>query len=169
MKFERKKYNAFDLSGKYGIGIDCDGNKFYFDKDDFNRINKHYWAKDKNGYWRSSINRLHRFILNAEKNEYVDHINNNKDDNRKFNLRKCDNSENNRNRGLQSNNTSGCTGVSWDKRSNKWRVRIKLYGKEKEIGKYADINDAIKARKDAEEKYYGEFSYDKSMEMNIYV
>ena len=67
------------------------------------------------------------------------------------------------NRGLSSNNTSGVTGVSWSKTMNKWRARINVNGKEINLGYFNKFEDAVKARKKAEEKYFGEFSYDNSM------
>ncbi|MBO7187027.1 MAG: AP2 domain-containing protein [Clostridia bacterium] len=54
----------------------------------------------------------------------------------------------------ESDNFSGVRGVYFDKKSSKWRARIKVKGKTINIGSYANINDAIKARKLAEEKYF---------------
>ena len=59
------------------------------------------------------------------------------------------------NRRLQSNNTSGYTGVSFDKKTNKWMARINKVT----LGYFENIEDAIKARKEAEIKYFGEFRY----------
>ena len=67
------------------------------------------------------------------------------------------------NRGLSSNNTSGVTGVSWVKSRQKWRVRINVLKKEINLGLFSNFEDAVKVRKMAEEKYFGEFSYDNSM------
>lgn len=50
------------------------------------------------------------------------------------------------------NNTSGVTGVRWDKRSCKWRARISHKGKSIELGLYSNMEDAIKVRKEAEER-----------------
>lgn len=62
--------------------------------------------------------------------------------------------EQNRNQRVRSDNTSGCRGVCWDKRSNKWHVTISINGKSKHIKYCVDINDAIIARKNAELKYW---------------
>ena len=56
----------------------------------------------------------------------IDHINNDKKDNRLANLRLVTVSQNNQNRGKQSNNTSGYKGVSWAKKSQKWEACIKI-------------------------------------------
>lgn len=59
------------------------------------------------------------------------------------------------NRAINSNNTSGYRGVSYRKDRNKYRAYIKFQGKDIFLGNYDDIEDAIKARKCAEEKYFG--------------
>lgn len=56
---------------------------------------------------------------------------------------------------LISTNTSGCRGVYWDKYSGKWRARLRFKGKIYNFGSYANFEDAVKARKDGEQKYYG--------------
>ena len=61
-----------------------------------------------------------------------------------------------KNTGMYLNNKSGYKGVSWHKANNKWVVQIGLNGKRLCVGYYEDINDAVKARKDAELKYWGE-------------
>ena len=66
------------------------------------------------------------------------------------------------NKGLQSNNTSGIAGVGWHKSSNKWMAYIAINKKQIHLGLFSKKEDAIKARKEAEEKYFGEFSYDNS-------
>ena len=54
-----------------------------------------------------------------------------------------------------SNNLSGVRGVYYDKNTNKYRVRIKLKGKLLHIGSYSSLDDAIKAREEAQKVYYG--------------
>jgi len=58
---------------------------------------------------------------------------------------------------LISTNTSGCRGVYWDKNSGKWRARLKFKGKIMNFGSYKNFEDAVKARKEAEQLIYGEF------------
>ena len=55
---------------------------------------------------------------------------------------------------LRKNNTSGYKGVSWDKRSSKWRAIITLKGNSYDLGYFENIQDAIKARKQAEEELF---------------
>ena len=60
----------------------------------------------------------------------VDHINHNKYDNRKQELRICTNQQNCMNRKIQCNNTSGTPGVNYNKELKKWIARI-CYNKKK--------------------------------------
>ena len=73
------------------------------------------------------------------------------------NLRLVNRTQNNMNTGLRSNNTSGHTGVAWDKSKRKWVAKIQIGGKAKFLGRYTDVEKAIKARIEAEEKYFGEY------------
>lgn len=59
------------------------------------------------------------------------------------------------NKRMSSKNTSGTTGVSYNKAMKKWIAYIRKAGKQHYLGGYDCIDDAIKARKDAEIKYFG--------------
>ena len=58
---------------------------------------------------------------------------------------------------LISTNTSGCRGVYFDKNTGKWRARLKFKGKLMNFGSYINFEDAVKARKAAEQEYYSAF------------
>lgn len=58
----------------------------------------------------------------------------------------------------KKNNTSGFSGVSWDKERSKWVAYIVIDKKRKKLGRFDDKKDAIKTRLLAEEKYFGEFA-----------
>lgn len=165
---KNKKYNKYDLTGDFGIGYTIKGEVFYFDLEDYDKIKDYCWYKSFEGYIVSNIVddkhytiRLHRIILNPEKRMQVDHINHILYDNRKQNLRIVTNSQNSMNRRLQSNNTSGIVGVSYY--DNSWNAEIIKNGKKFYLGSFTNKEDAIKVRKEAEEKYFGEYSYDNSM------
>lgn len=85
----------------------------------------------------------------------IDHINGIRSDNRISNLRVVGGSENHRNKGLPSNNTSGCIGVRFDRRGRKkpWVAAIGINGKSIALGMFATKGEAIAARKAGERKY----------------
>ena len=164
----RKRYNQYDLSGEYGIGYTSKGEKFYFDLEDYDKIKDYCWYKNAYGYIVASDEngkevRFHSIIFpNAE---VVDHIHGeqSRNDNRKGNIRPATQSQNSMNRKRRSDNNSGVTGVYWIARNKKWGASITIGGKTKFLGSYDNFEDAVTARKTAEDKYFGEFSYDNSV------
>lgn len=100
----------------------------------------------------------------TDANIQVDHIShppkpNHKVDNRKVNLRLVTNQQNQMNNAIGKNNTSGKTGVSWDKARMKWEAYIWFDRQKIHLGRFANKEDAIIARKEAEKKYFGEYRY----------
>lgn len=129
------------------------------DTEDIPRVSKYKWRLHKGGTARSKCagvltgngketytNSLHRYIMNCPENMYVDHINGNRFDNRKCNLRICTNQENNFNTVKQITNTSGYKGVWYDKARDKWVSEIKYNGKKLFIGRYNTIEQAAFTR-----------------------
>jgi len=159
-----KKYNQYIFMEDYVIGISGNTDDlFYVDLDDYEKI--------KHIYWRVRIKHNMKILFgyNPENRKtvtmhgylgfkYYDHIDRNELNNRKNNLRKATSMENSRNRSTYSSNKSGVTGVYWDKQTNKWMVQIKVNKKGITIGRFADKDDAIRARLEAEVKYFGEFA-----------
>ena len=85
--------------------------------------------------------------------KYIDHINGNRSNNRLENLREASIVENNRNKSISKNNTSGYNGISFDTSRNKWIVAINFKEGNKHLGRFESLEDAIKVRKAAEIKY----------------
>ncbi len=83
----------------------------------------------------------------------IDHVNGVKDDNRIVNLRVVTATENQRNMRRSSRNKSGVTGVSFEKRTGKWVALISENGRQVHLGRFADVNEAIAARKGAERRF----------------
>lgn len=168
-----RKYNKYDLSGEYGVGYTFNNEPFYFDLEDYDKIKDYCWCLSANGYvvtniWENKENTMismHRLIMNFPKNMDIDHKRGKttKNDNRKSNLRIVKHSDNLKNVGMRSNNTSGATGINFDR--GKWVASIKINGIAKHLGRFDNFEDAVKARKDAEEKYFGEYSYDNSQKL----
>lgn len=101
---------------------------------------------------------LHDYLNCPADGLQTDHINENKLDNRKENLRTADRSENQRNKKMLRNNTSGYKGVTWDKKSNKWKAQISINNMVKYLGVFLNKNDAAIAYNDAALKISGEFA-----------
>jgi len=54
----------------------------------------------------------------------------------------------------RKNRDSGCKGVIWDTSREKWLAQIGIQGRHIYLGRFSSLNDAIKARKEAEKKYF---------------
>lgn len=162
-----KKYNRYDLSGECGIGYTFKNEEFYFDLDDYEKIKEDCWHIDANGYVvNGQRKRFHRIVMRLNDSKIpIDHINHQKIDNRKTNLRIVNKSQNAMNQSMSSANTSGVTGVSWHKAKGKWRAYIKVNYKQKDLGYYDSFEDAKQARLQAENERFGEYSYKNSMKV----
>ncbi len=113
----------------------------------------------KYGYLRVNLyeyrvmktHQVHRLVANAfidnpDDKLCVDHKNNDRTNNHISNLRYATANENQHNRKLSSNNTSGIKGVYFDKRVKKWCARIKIDGIRIHIGYFDNLEDAKIAR-----------------------
>ena len=128
------------------------------DLDDIDRCKQYKWCLNHDYVVCRKINLfLHQFIMNPPKGMTIDHINGDKLDNRKSNLRICTMQQNSFNKGVQTNNTSGTTGVFWDKSKNRWVALIQINRKQIYLGTFKEKEDAIQARKQAEIDYFGEY------------
>lgn len=113
--------------------------------------------------YKGKLERLlsHRILFYAYHGylpDVIDHKDQNRLNNSIVNLRAATKSQNAINARIRVNNKSGVTGVDWHKGSQKWRSQIKVLGETKHLGTFTEKEDAIKARKEAEEKYFEEFS-----------
>lgn len=87
------------------------------------------------------------------RDEQIDHIDQDKTNNRLHNLRKVSSVENGRNRPKNINNTSGVVGVYWYSQYAKWRAQIVVAGKLVFLGYFDEKAQADSARRNAEIKF----------------
>lgn len=164
-----KKYNTYVDCDDYYIGLDVNNKEFIIDKEDYDLVKDYCWNIDKHGYAKTIINSkkyyLHRMIMECSTNDniIVDHIDRDRTNNRKNNLRIVSASNNVINQTKRSDNKSGIIGVCWNKSREYWEAYIK-YGKKKtHLGAFKNIEDAIITRLKAEKELFGEYAPQKHL------
>jgi hypothetical protein len=159
-----------ELHGKYGRGLCA-----LVDDEDYELVKDISWHgkinKWKNGntwiYARGALKLpdgkfklvyMHRLIVDAPSNVFVDHINGNTLDNRRENLRFCTFTQNRYNSKPDSGSKSEYKGVYWCAKSNKWEARITVNGQVKSYGRYDDKVIAAHVYDGAAITHFGEFA-----------
>lgn len=155
--------NIYVIHDSFIIGKTTTGDEFLFDLADYDLVKRHAWHIG-DGYARTNLSSgksifLHRLILGPPPDVYIDHINRNRLDNRRANLRWATKSQNSVNSGLCRKNNTGYKGVSFHKIRHKYRARIKVFGSEKHLGLYNTPQEAAIAYNDAASFYFGEYAY----------
>lgn len=134
---------------------------------DFERLSQYGWYCNDKGYAARTepkadggyrTIRMHRDVLQAPDGMQTDHINGNRLDNRRTNLRLCINAENQRNARKRRDNTSGVKGVCWHKCSGRWQARISVDGKKRHLGLFDSRDEAAHAYNKAAVELHGEFA-----------
>lgn len=151
------------LHGKYGAG------KYVLvDDEDYELLNKYKWFSDKHGYVARGVTQngkpqrilMHRVILETPKGLVTDHINGNRLDNRRSNLRIATQTENTYNSKPNSDSIVPFKGVCWDKMRGKWQVRVVLQGNTQFHAYIAgEAKYAARVYDYYAKKAYGEFAY----------
>lgn len=124
------------------------------------------WEEGKDGYIVISIYGIKYkahllawlYTYGVWPSKFLDHRDTVKSNNRISNLREATKSQNNVNKGLMSNNTSGYKGITFDKYTNRWKCRLSFNGKTYDLGRYDSPKEAAKAYDKASLKYHDEFS-----------
>lgn len=156
--------------------IDCFNTKgiltgsLMVDIDDYDLVKEYQWhienSREGLQYGQASTNgklptktiRIHRLIV--PNSFQIDHINHNGLDNRRKNLRACNNRENNCNKNFSKKlPKSGYTGIRYNDKSKSYYVRIMVNKKEISLGHFKSLDEAIDARRKGEIKYFGIFKY----------
>jgi hypothetical protein len=137
------------------------------DDEDYEWLNQWKWHMSSTGYARRNTTKLdtllgtakiamHRVILNAPEGSMVDHIDCNKLNNQRSNLRLCTVAQNNRN--ILPYGKSGLKGVELDKRTGRWRAYVSVNKKRIHIGVFDTPCEAGLAYDAAARSYFGEFA-----------
>ena len=142
------------------------GKSAIVDDEDFAALSKHKWCLNNKGYAVRGSGRatghktifMHRVLCATPQGMATDHINGNKLDNRRENLRACTNAENLANRGVPKNNRTGFKGVSFKKALGKYCARIKINYSEKHLGVFNTAEEAHAAYCAAAASIQGDFA-----------
>lgn len=135
--------------------------------EDYEKIKTYKWHYRDTGYAvcysKGSITsrkqiRMHRLLTDCPEGKEVDHIDGDRLNNCRENLRTCTRSQNMMNKGKPEKGSSRFKGVSWHIRAGKWRARIKLNGAEIYLGIFKREEDAYNAYKKACHEYHKEFA-----------
>lgn len=169
-KCRKCSYCTYSFESDYVIGKTRNNNVFYFSLCDYDLLKNYTWNVDKDGYVVTYIGKkmifMHRLIMEQLidiKNYDIDHINQKKNDNKRKNLRRATRQENKRNVTMIKTNTTGYKGVYKLKNNGvetgRYYARIRIdKNKILHLGCFSNVEDAVKAREEAELKYFGEFS-----------
>ena len=136
-------------------------NTTIIDVQDIDEVKKYRCSfNNSNGYVliNNEYETLHRFLMKPKCFDLkVDHINGNKLDNRRCNLRIVTNQQNQFNQKNDGRGSNNRKGVSYRKDRNKWRAYITVDNKQINLGYFNTEEEAIKAREEAEVKYFGDY------------
>ena len=155
-----RKWNEYVIDGNIvRVVLDNKNEEMICDVEDWEKLKDYRWRFGRNGYaettTKDGVIPFHHFVIGCKKGNYRDHINRNRLDNRKENLREVDPFESVLNRGIAKNNTSGVKGVTYSKRYKRWVAQITCNRKNYILGRFEEKEDAISARKSGEIKYFG--------------
>ena len=137
------------------------GASFIFDIKDMDIVKNHSWSISR-GHVRTCVDGrsvyLHQILLDTTCDTEIDHINGDKMDNRRCNLRFATHAQNNQNKGLRRDSTTGYKGVCFDKRSGKYIAYINANGKRTYLGYFDDKLSAAYAYDAAALQMHGDYA-----------
>lgn len=142
------------------------GFKALVDEQDYHHLRGMGWhAHTSKGFtyarcaWGNGHILMHVYLMKPPEGLLVDHINGDKLDNRRENLRLATNAENSRNVRKTEGRTSQYKGVVWDAARKKWRAQIKLEGSMKTLGRFEDERTAAQTYDEAAKLHFKEYAF----------
>lgn len=144
------------------------GNRYTLvDNEDYGWLRQWKWRLSSDGYAvrsqrirgeKTLLIYMHRLVNKTPKGKLTDHKNGNRLDNRKDNLRACGHTQNMWNNNSKVKAKSGVRGVLWDEARKKWHVTLRKKGQLLHFGSYRTIQEAKRARREAELTVLGEYA-----------
>lgn len=148
------------ISVGYVTVIKPSGFKYKINREDAHLLSFAVWGDNGRGYVRGKQKYLHRMVANAPANMQIDHINGDKSDNRRENLRVCTRVENSFNRPAnKSRKTGKFKGVYPNGKCGRWWcAKITMGDKKIWLGNFKTEKDAAIAYNNEIKKFHGEFA-----------
>lgn len=157
----RVSHNEYNPLGDATEVLTNKGDSFLVDTSDLPTVQRYSWCFDPRGYVvaniRGRVTPLHRYLLNPPPGFVVDHISGDRSDNRRCNLRICTARNNAMNVKVSKNCKSGRLGIRILP-TGKYGARIMVNRKTIHLGNFDTLEDALRARHEAEVRYFGEFA-----------
>lgn len=157
-----------NANGAAAILLSNSGRTAYVDDADADRASSLRWYLDSRGYAAAHLPgtgakiQMHRYVLGLPKfvpgGDCVDHINGDRLDNRRANLRLCSRSQNRLNAPAKSGGTSRFKGVDHFPRGNRWKAQIQFEGRKEYLGLFANEEDAARAYDARARELFGDFA-----------
>lgn len=139
------------------------GKQAIVDDEHYDLLNQWKWCYNGDYAYRQENNKgilMHRFLLNAKKGEFCDHINRDKLDNRKLNIRICSKAENQQNQPVRSDSSTGYKGVTpWPRgKVRRWKAYIGINNRVNSLGYYETKEEAAYVYDQAALQLYGDYA-----------
>lgn len=160
-----KKFNTFrTVGGIVYVKMSNTEKEMLVDSDIWEKLKNYCWYENTLGYAASKDYGAKKCILfhvtafpNCPRGLVRNHIDGNKLNNQRKNIRVIPQEKNCKNQVREKATSSGRNGVSFDSHKKKWNSYITLNGNRKNLGYFQNLDDAIKAREEAEIEYFGEY------------
>ncbi len=133
------------------------------DDEDYEVLAGLAWHMSRSGYARHSYSStrqvyMHTLVLKPKPRQQIDHVNGDRLDNRRANLRHCSPLQNHWNRQPSGKNPSGFKGVTFSRHHGKWQAQIRHCGQRIFLGHFSTPQAAARAYDAAAIAYFGDFA-----------